>query len=158
MPKATPKKKEPTEAPVVEVVEESVHEDEMNVFVPPDEVLMSSLNKKVAFPKLSWRLEAKILKIIGRLVKAVPGLKDIDFMNFQPTDFLSVASDLLITAPEYVEELLKLAYPDLEEADMEEATLEDVADLLVPLFYAIAASLFTLMAKVGGPTPIPSAA
>lgn len=158
MPEATPTKEELTEAPAVEAVEEPEAESEMDVFVPPDEVLLSSSGKKVAFPKLSWRLEAKILKILGRLVKEVPELKNIDFLNFQPADFLAVASDLLIAAPDYVDELIQTAYSELTEADLDELDIEDVVDLLIPLFYALGASLFMLMARLRNQISTPLAA
>ena len=158
MPMAAPEQ-EPTEAPVVafeqatevETEEETV-ESELDVFVPPDEIELASNGKKIPFPKLTWRLQAKILTIFGELVQAVPELKKIDFMNFDPKDFLGIATELMITAPEYVDKLIMLAYPSMTDVDMDELATADVADLLIPLFYAVADDLLTLMGKISGRT------
>ena len=155
---ASQTQEEPTEAPPVAPVEEVEPEPELDVFVPPDQVLLASNGRKIAFPKLSWRLEAKICKIIGRLVQEVPELKNIDYLDFKPSDFVSIASELLVTAPDYIDELIMLAYPELTESDLDTIHLEDVVDLLIPLFYAVAESLFMLMAQLRGQTSTPSAA
>lgn len=154
---------ESTEAPeevafeqVTEAVEEAVEEElvksELGVFVPPDEIELASSGKKIPFPKMRWRLEAKILKVIGELVKEVPEIKNINFGDLRSKDFFTLASDLMIKAPQYVDRLILLAYPTLTEEDLDELEIADVADLLIPLSYAVAGDLFMLMGMMAGRT------
>ncbi|KKN19881.1 hypothetical protein LCGC14_0941280 [marine sediment metagenome] len=151
MPKATPTKEEPTEAPDAVAVEEEVPvEPELDVFVPPDEIELASNGKKIPFPKLKWQLQAKILQTFGELVRDVPEFKKLDFMKLQPTDFLPIMQDILMIVPGYVDRLLGLAYPSLTDKDLADLETADVADLLIPLFYAEGADLLTLMGKVSG--------
>jgi len=90
-----------------------------------------SNGETIELPKLSWKKEIKIYKIIGNVTKKLNVTTEAEI---KPMDMLKLVSEMLVELPEPLTEICTILTGKSKEWIEDNLKLEDVTALVFPFF------------------------
>ena len=121
--------------------------DEVTVFFPDGKLKLSS-GEEIDVPKLSWKVEARAVKIIGRIFKSVPELSALDLNNVTGKNLLAIIPTLLEKVPDAITELTCLLIKKDQKFVEDQLNHEDVLAVIIPFSVALSGMLRKLAGVV----------
>ena len=109
-------------------------EKELQVFVPVPTSIETLTGEQIEVPKTSWKAEIQIGRLIGKAVKAVPQLSNIDFKNLKITDLVALLPEIMKGAPEAITGIVVLLIRKDKEWVENNLNSESIMGLLGPFF------------------------
>ena len=105
--------------------------NELEVFFP-DGKFKTNNGETIDIPKLSWKSEAKAVKLLGKIFNEVPAIKQVDLKNFSGKDLLAIFPAVMEKVPDYVTELVSLILKKDAAFVEDKLTAADIVEILVP--------------------------
>jgi len=85
----------------------------------------------IELPKLTWKREIKVYKIIGDALNKIPALKEIKG-ELQAGDLIKIISSLLMQLPDEITRITEILTGKNKEWIEENMTFEDISNLIFP--------------------------
>jgi len=98
-----------------------------------EKTLKLESGEQIELPKLTWKREIKVYKLIGEAIDKIPTLKDIQG-DLKTGDLVKIVSSLLIQLPEEITKIVEVLTGKSKEWIEEHMTFDDISNLIFPFF------------------------
>lgn len=119
--------------------------DESKVFVPEERVLETVSGEKIKVPRVNWKKQILISRLIGSTIESLECLRNRDLSNLQVKDMIEVLPEIIEKAPEKVTEMCAILLEKDNSFVENELDLERIVELLRPFFASILRKLSSML-------------